>query len=213
MDTKLIWITPDAEKEVMYCARVSNPKNQDSTNSKLLSYCVKHGHWSVFEMASMCIEINTSRAIARQILRHRSFSFQEFSQRYADVKELQMEKNRVKSEARSQDHTNRQNSNDDLDEETKKWFRSAQIANWNYAHNLYRKALKKGIAKECARIFLPEGQTPSKMYMTGTLRSWMHYLQLRTENGTQQEHIEIANEIKKIFKDELPIISEALGWK
>lgn len=210
MNTKLVWITPEAEENIMYCARVSNPKNQNSQNTKLLNYCIKHGHWSIFEMASMCIEITTSRAIARQILRHRSFSFQEFSQRYADVKELQFEKNRIVSDARSQDLTNRQNSNDDLDEEVKRWFLRAQTANWNYAHNLYQKALKKGIAKECARVLLPEGQTPSRMYMTGTIRSWMHYLNLRRGNGTQLEHREVADSIWEIFKKEMPIVAESL---
>lgn len=212
MSVKLVWITPEAEQHIMYCARVSNPKNQDSTNSRLLNYCIKHGHWSVFEMASICIEITTSRTIARQILRHRSFSFQEFSQRYADIKELQEERNRINSEARRQDQSNRQNSIDDLDEETQTWFKKAQIANWDYSHNLYRKAIKKGIAKECARVLLPEGQTPSRMYMTGSVRSWLHYLDLRTGNGTQLEHQEIAEEIKSIFIRELPVIAEAMGW-
>lgn len=212
-NTQLVWVTPNAEQQIMYCARVSNPKNQDSSDVNLLKYCVKNSHWSIFEMASLCVEINTSRTIARQILRHRSFSFQEFSQRYADVKELQMEKNRIRSEARSQDLKNRQNSIDDLSEETKEWFRSAQTANWNYAHNLYQKALKKGIAKECARVFLPEGQTPSRIYMSGTIRSWIHYLDLRAGNGTQKEHTDLVEDIKNIFNKELPTISEAIGWK
>ena len=209
---KLVWTTPSAEEHIMYCARVSNPKNQDSSNTKLLQYCIKHGHWSVFEMASMCIEINTSRTIARQILRHRSFSFQEFSQRYADIKELQEERNRVVSDARRQDHKNRQNSIDDLDEEIQQWFKKAQIANWDYAHNLYRKAINKGVAKECARVLLPEGQTPSRIYMSGTIRSWLHYLDLRIGNGTQLEHQEIADQIKQIFMKELPNVAEAMGW-
>jgi thymidylate synthase (FAD) len=209
-DVKLVSITPDAEKSIMYCARVSNPKNQDSDSTKLLSYCIKHGHWSIFEMAHLCIEINTSRAIARQILRHRSFSYQEFSQRYADLKEIQSD--RYESEARSQDLSNRQNSNDDLNEETKEWFKKAQEENWNYAHDLYRQAISKGIAKECARVLLPEGQTMSRMYMTGSVRSWIHYLELRTGNGTQKEHIEIAKQIKEIFKQQFPTISNALEW-
>jgi thymidylate synthase (FAD) len=161
-------------------------------------------------MAHLCIEINTSRAIARQILRHRSFSYQEFSQRYADLKEIQSD--RYESEARSQDLSNRQNSNDDLNEETKEWFKKAQEENWNYAHDLYRQAISKGIAKECARVLLPEGQTMSRMYMTGSVRSWIHYLELRTGNGTQKEHIEIAKQIKEIFKQQFPTISNALEW-
>ncbi len=209
----LVWITPEVEKIIMHCARVSNPKNQNSSNTKLLEYCIKNKHWSIFEMASMCIEINTSRAIARQILRHRSFQFQEFSQRYANIDEMTYESNRVKNEARRQDVKNRQNSIDDFDEETKLWFKKAQVANWNYSHSLYKKAIKKGIAKECARVFLPEGQTMSKMYMSGTIRSWLHYIDLRCGNGTQQEHIEIANMIKEIFAKEIPIISKTMGWE
>lgn len=209
---KLIWITPNAEDIIMYCARVSNPKNQDSSNTNLLKYCIKHGHWSVFEMSSLCVEINTSRTIARQILRHRSFSFQEFSQRYADIKELQEERNRIESEARRQDLKNRQNSIADMNDEVQSWFKKAQIANWDYAHNLYRKAIDKGIAKECARVLLPEGQTPSKMYMTGTIRSWLHYIDLRTGNGTQLEHQHIARQVQDIFANQLPIVAEAMGW-
>jgi len=212
MAAKLQWITPEAERQIMETARVSNPANQQSTDTKLLSYCTKNGHWSIFEMASMCVEITTSRAIARQILRHRSFSFQEFSQRYANPEDLQLECNRITCEARSQDHKNRQNSIDNMSEEDKEWFNKAQIANWTYAHNLYQKAIKKGIAKECARVFLPEGQTPSRMYMTGSIRSWIHYLQLRTGNGTQLEHQEIANEILDIMKEQLPIITSSISW-
>lgn len=213
MTVKLKWITPDAEKEIRECARVSNPANQSSTDTKLLSYCVKNNHWSIFEMANMCIEITCSRAIARQILRHRSFSFQEFSQRYANPKDLQLECNRIISEPRSQDHKNRQNSIDDMSNEDKNWFNKAQIANWVYSHNLYQKAIKKGIAKECARVFLPEGQTPTRMYMNGTIRSWLHYLKLRTGNGTQHEHQEIAKDILEIFKQELPIVASAIEWE
>jgi thymidylate synthase (FAD) len=209
-DVSLVWATPEAEKLILYTARVSNPSNQSSENTKLINYCIKNKHWSVFEMASMCVEINTSRAIARQILRHKSLNFQEFSQRYANPEELQLECNRIISEPRRQDTKNRQNSIDDLDEETKQWFASAQVANWNYSHNLYQKAIEKGIAKECARIFLPEGQTPTRMYATGSLRSWIHYLQLRTGNGTQLEHQDVANKIFEIFKKEFPTISEAL---
>lgn len=209
-EVKLVWITPEAEKTIQYCARVSNPQGQDKDNPKLLKYCLDNGHFSVFEMASMCIEINTSRAIARQILRHRSFQFQEFSQRYSAV--FTLDNNPIVSEARRQDLKNRQNSTDDLDEETKDWFQSAQVANWDYAQSLYDEALMKGIAKECARVFLPEGQTPSRMYMSGSVRSWIHYVQLRAGNGTQKEHQEVAEQIKAIFKKELPVISTALGW-
>jgi thymidylate synthase (FAD) len=208
--TRLVWTTPEAEKNVMHCARVSNPKNQDSQNTKLLSYCIKNAHWSIFEMANICIEVETSRAIARQLLRHRSFSFQEFSQRYASIDEAQWESNRFKNEARRQDTKNRQNSIDDMTKEDQEWFDSAQIANWNYAHNLYKKALEKGIAKEQARVFLPEGQTMSRLYVNGTLRSWITYCILRTANGTQKEHVELATACWKIFKDQCPAIAEAV---
>ena len=207
---KLVWITPNAEQHIMYCARVSNPRNQESHDTHLLTFCIKNRHWSIFEMASMCIEINTSRSIARQILRHRSFSFQEFSQRYQNIDELQHMRFQEQWNARRQDKTNRQNSIDDMSDEDKQWFIKAQIANWNYAHNLYKKAINKGIAKECARIFLPEGQTRSRLYMTGSIRSWIHYLNLRTGNGTQLEHIEIADKISNIFSKQLPTIYAAM---
>lgn len=211
MTVKLKWITPEAEKEIMYTARVSNPKNQDSNNTKLLDYCMKHGHWSIFEMASMCVEITCSRAIARQILRHRSFSFQEFSQRYADPQAMQA--GMVMNHARSQDLKNRQNSNDDLDLNTKNWFETEQERIWEESLLIYNSAIKRGIAKECARVVLPEGLTPSRMYMTGSIRSWIHYLKLRTGNGTQLEHREIANEILNIFKQELPTVGAAIEWR
>jgi len=201
----LVWITPNAEQQIMYCARVSNPANQDSTDTKLLNYCAKHGHWSVFEMASMCIEINTSRAIARQILRHRSFSFQEFSQRYAEVTDEM-----IFADARSQDHKNRQNSHDDLPEVIKRQWSMEQAIVYEQAMKVYERALADGIAKECARAVLPEGLTRSRMYMNGTIRSWMHYLKLRTGNGTQREHIEIAEQILAIVKQELPTIHKAI---
>ena len=200
----LISVTPDAEKTIMYCARVSS-SNQDSTNTKLLNYCIKHGHWSIFEMANMVIEIETSRAISAQILRHRSFSFQEFSQRYAKVVGCQT------YEARRQDEKNRQNSIDDMSNEDQTWFRVAQQNLQQKCSTLYQDALDRGIAKEQARFLLPMSST-SKLYMNGTLRSWMHYLNLRTGNGTQKEHIEIAEKIKEIFKSEFPIISEALEY-
>lgn len=198
----LKWITPEAEKQIMYCARVSS-NNQDSENTKLLNYCIKHGHWSIFEMANMCVEINTSRAISAQILRHRSFSFQEFSQRYAAVQDFET------YEARRQDEKNRQNSIDDLSDENMIWFRVAQQNVHNSAEQLYKEALKRGIAKEQARFLLPMSSS-SKLYMNGTVRSWIHYLNLRCANGTQKEHVEIANQIKGIFKQELPIVAEAL---
>lgn len=167
----------------------------------------------MFEMANMVIEVETSRTVARQILRHKSFSFQEFSQRYQSIDNASWECNREVWEARRQDVKNRQNSIDDMSDEDKEWFEKAQIANWNYAHNLYEKALQKGIAKESARIFLPEGQTKTRMYINGNIRSWIHYLQLRTGNGTQKEHIDVANEIKKVFIEHLPTIAEALDFK
>ena len=205
MKTKLISITPDAEKTIMYCARVSNPKNQDSENTKLLDYCIKHGHWSVFEMAHMTVEITTSRAIAAQILRHRSFSFQEFSQRYAEAQEFEV------YEARSQDPKNRQNSIDNMSEEDKKWFIDTQKMIQEQCLIYYHDALERGIAKEQARFLLPLS-TQTKLYMTGSIRSWMHYLDVRCGNGTQLEHVEIANEIKKIFIEQLPVIAKAKGW-
>jgi thymidylate synthase (FAD) len=202
---KLISITPDAEKIIMYTARVSNPTNQNSTNTKLLNYCIKHGHWSVFEMAHMTVEIVTSRGISAQILRHKSFSFQEFSQRYAEATEY------IYYDARRQDDKNRQNSIDDMSEEDKEWFEDAQAKITGLADELYKEALNKGIAKEQARFLLPLS-TKTKLYMTGSIRSWLHYLDLRCDNGTQLEHREIADAIKQIFKQQLPIIAEAKGW-
>jgi len=204
-EVKLISITPDAEKTMMYCARVSNPANQSSENSKLIEYCIKHGHWSIFEMANIIVEIETSRAISAQILRHRSFCFQEFSQRYAKVASNET------YEARSQDPKNRQNSVDNMSDDDKKWFKTAQEHIHDTSEELYTEALNKGIAKEQARFLLPMSSS-SKLYMNGTVRSWIHYLNLRTSNGTQLEHIEIANKIKDVFIKELPVVSKALGW-
>jgi thymidylate synthase (FAD) len=204
MKVSLISATPGAEKTVMYCARVSSP-NQDSDNPKLLSYCIKHGHWSVFEQASMTVEIQTSRAISAQILRHRSFSFQEFSQRYSEVTSFET------YEARRQDVKNRQNSVDDMSEEDKRWFVETQHIVQEQCERLYNHALRRGIAKEQARMLLPMSAS-TKLYMTGNLRSFMHYIQLRTEAGTQLEHRVIAEEIKRLFMEQFPIISEALGW-
>lgn len=205
MQTKLISVTPDAERTILYCARVSNPKNQDSENTKLLDYCIKHAHWSVFEMADMLVEIETSRAIATQILRHRSFVFQEFSQRYAEVQTMEF------YEARRQDTKNRQNSVDDMSDEDKEWFKNSQESVYVNSFSLYQEALERGIAKEQARFLLPLATT-TKLYMKGNLRSWITYLDLRCGNGTQLEHQEIASSIKKIFCEQFPIIAEAKGW-
>jgi thymidylate synthase (FAD) len=205
---KLIWITPEAEKIIAYCARVSNPTNQDNPNySKLLKYCLDNHHFSVFEMASACFEIKCSRTIARQILRHRSFSFQEFSGRYSSMPETP-----IISKARRQDTKNRQNSIDDLDEGIKEEWVKTQLDVWTTAWNKYQDVLKQGLAKEVARNILPEGMVQSTMYMTGTIRSWIHYLDVRTGNGTQLEHIDVANEIKNILGEEIPsVFKESLN--
>lgn len=203
---RLISVTPDAERTIGYCARVSNPENQENQNvSKLLAYCIKYHHWSIFEMANMVVEITTSRAISQQILRHRSFSFQEFSQRYAPVQGFE------RYRGRRQDERNRQNSIDDLDEVSQEWFQEAQTFVMRMCQNYYEGALEKGIAKEVARFLLPLS-TMTKLYMNGTVRSWIHYLQLRTGYGTQEEHQEIAREIRGIFRAQFPSIAEALGW-
>ena len=202
---KLISITPEAEKHIMYTARVSNPKNQDSNNSKLIGYCVKNKHWSILEQSFMTIEIITSRSIAQQILRHRSFSFQEYSQRYAEANSF------IIYPARRQDIKNRQNSIDDLPGHIKKWFENAQQDVWNFSEGLYQDALAKGIAKEQARMLLPLN-TQTKLYMSGSVRSWLHYIEVRTDPSTQLEHRQIAEACKDIFKQELPITAEALGW-
>lgn len=206
MQTRLISITPEAEKIILYCARGSNPKNQDSGDVNLLNYCVKHKHWSIFEQAYLTIEIQTSRAIAAQILRHRSFSFQEFSQRYAKVTECEF------YPARRQDEKNRQNSIDDLDESIKNWFNTIQTETWHRQFSLYQQALDKGIAKEQARFLLPLS-TATKLYMSGNIRSWIHYLLLRLSKETQKEHRDIAESIKNIFIKELPNLSKAVGWQ
>ncbi|MCO5142771.1 MAG: FAD-dependent thymidylate synthase [Oligoflexia bacterium] len=204
---KLISLTPKAEETMAYCARVSNPANQENPEiAKLLSYCANHGHWSVFEQANMIIEINTCRAVAPQILRHRSFSFQEFSQRYSVADKY------IPQEARRQDKKNRQNSIDDLSQETKDWFLQSQNEIWELCFARYQAALEKGIAKECARTLLPLN-TATRLYMNGTVRSWIHYIQLRTKADTQKEHREIAESCKQIFIQELPLVAQALGWK
>ena len=207
---KLISTTPDAEKNIAYCARVSNPNNQDCENiSRLLAYCIKHKHWSIFEMASMCLELNTTRGLAAQILRHRSFNFQEFSQRYADTSLLQ--EDIPVFELRRQDTKNRQNSIDDVDQEIIYKWNSKIREHFSRAKSIYDGMIKDGIAKECARFVLPLA-TPTRLYITGNVRNWIHYIELRTANGTQKEHIDIANKCKYIFIQQFPIISEALGW-
>lgn len=205
MKVSLVSSTPDAEKTILYCARVSNPKNQHSEKVGLIKYCLDHGHYSIFEMANMVVEIQTSRAISAQIIRHRSFSFQEFSQRYAEATDFWI------YDARRQDNKNRQNSIDDMPDEDKNWFRLKQAQHNNDSLKLYAEAISRGIAKEQARFLLPMS-TGTKLYMNGTLRSWIHYIDLRTEEGTQKEHRDIAEEIKNIFIHEFPVISEAKGW-
>lgn len=191
-----------------YCARVSNPANQENPDvEKLLGYCAKNGHWSVFEMANMVLEFTTSRAISPQILRHRSFSFQEFSQRYASPTDGGF----IRYKARRQDTKNRQNSVDDLPPHLKSWFESVQEQNWDRSKTLYDQAVVSGIAKECARFLLP-GSTMTRLYMNGTIRSWIHYLDLRTKPGTQLEHLELALEAKKIFIEHLPKTARGLEW-
>tara|TARA_R100000005_G_C4944665_1_gene167705 strand:+ start:289 stop:927 length:639 start_codon:yes stop_codon:yes gene_type:complete len=207
---KTVSVTPDAEKNIAYCARVSNPNNQDNENiSRLLKYCIDHQHWSIFEMAFMTLEINTSRGIAAQILRHRSFTFQEFSQRYADASHLAEEIPIPK--LRSQDNKNRQNSIDDVDQEIIIKYNTVMRQHFAKSKAIYDDMLKDGIAKECARFILPLA-TPTRLYMSGSVRSWMHYIELRSANGTQKEHMDIANRCKDIFVEQFPIISQALGW-
>lgn len=205
---RLIHRTDDAEKLIAYCARVSNPKNQDSDNiAGLLRYCAKHGHWSVFEMATMCVEITTTRAIAPQILRHgKGFSFQEFSQRYASVDALGVLDELP--QLRRQDVKNRQNSIDDLDSDLVERFGFQMERHFHEAHNLYLRMLEEGVAKECARNVLPL-HTKSKLFMHGNLRSWVHFIALRSGNGTQLEHQQIAKQCGDIFAEEFPTIYEA----
>jgi len=202
---KLVWISPEAEKHIAYCARVSSSHQDNPEYAKLIAYCIKHNHWSILEQANMCIEINTSRAISAQILRHRSFNFQEFSQRYASVQSFEV------YEARRQDTKNRQNSVSDMSNEDEKWFEEQQEVVQENSERIYNEALAKGIAKEQARFLLPMSSS-TKMYMNGTVRSWVHYIQVRIDESTQKEHRDIAEEIKKIFIEQMPIISEALGW-
>ena len=210
---KLIWATPSADNVVGYCARVSNPANQDNPDvAGLLRYCAKHGHWSVFEMASMCLEIETTRDIARQILRHRSFSFQEFSQRYADVSAMPQAELR---ECRMQDTKNRQNSLPCADADLPDWWRAVQLTVYQDSMDLYQAALANGIAEEQARALLPEGLTPSRMYVAGTLRSWITYCQVRTDPSTQKEHRQIAEMVVGVLAHVAPFAAQAffpLEW-
>jgi len=218
MSVKLIGVTApieghnSAEDLIVHMARVSNPSNQgmNSDPARLIRYLIKNQHWSPFEMVNVVMEINTSRDIARQILRHRSFSFQEFSQRYAEVDFGTAGKNWIEREARLQDTKNRQNSIETDDIGLQETWKTQQSYVSFAAERAYRWALDKGIAKEQARVVLPEGLTPSRMYMNGTLRSWIHYCQLRMDNGTQKEHKEVATECWKIIGEKFPNVVAAL---
>lgn len=203
---QLIHITPDAEELIAYMARVSNPSNQTNTktSARLIRYLIEHKHWSPFEMVNMCVQIETTRSIAAQILRHRSFSFQEFSQRYARVNEMPMI-----PELRTQDLKNRQNSIDNLDEVLDKKFQFEIGKHYLSAYRLYTDMLDAGIAKECAREVLPLA-APTKLYMNGTIRSWLHYCDLRTANGTQREHAQIAGQVQDLLYQHLPNVCEAM---
>ena len=206
---ELISLTPNAEKTMAYIARVSNPKNQSNDDySRLLSYCIKHEHWSVFEQSFMTLQIETNRGIAAQILRQRSFTFQEFSQRYADSSQLG---NIPLPELRRQDFQNRQNSIPDVPDDLKKRFNTKIASHFKDASNLYEELLSVGIAKECARFVLPLA-TPTRIYMSGSCRSWIHYINLRSAHGTQEEHKKIAMDCKDIFKESFPIVSKSLNW-
>ena len=210
MNVKLVTVTPKAEEMMGYVARVSNPKNQDNPKvAGLLGYCIKHGHWSVFEQAHMTLEIETTRGLAAQILRHRSFTYQEFSQRYADSSMLS--KVIPLPELRRQDDKNRQNSIDDLDPFVVQDFDLKMQRHFVEGMKLYKEMLDAGVAKECARFVLPLA-TPTKLYMTGSVRSWIHYINQRSAHGTQKEHMEIAENCRTIFNEQFPIVAEALGW-
>ena len=210
MNVKLVTVTPKAEETMGYVARVSNPKNQDNPKvAGLLSYCIKHGHWSVFEQAHMTLEIETTRGLAAQILRHRSFTYQEFSQRYADSSMLG--KVIPMPELRRQDDKNRQNTIDDLDPFVVQDFELKMQRHFVEGMKLYKEMLDAGVAKECARFVLPLA-TPTKLYMTGSVRSWIHYINLRSAHGTQKEHMDIAENCRTIFNEQFPIVAEALGW-
>ena len=210
MNVELISVTPDAEQHMGYVARVSNPKNQDNPNvAGLLKYCIKHGHWSVFEQAHMTVEIETTRGLAAQILRHRSFTYQEFSQRYADSSLLG--DTIPLPELRSQDTKNRQNSIDNVDQFVKQDFELKMQRHFVDGMKLYKEMLDAGIAKECARFVLPLA-TPTRLYMTGSVRSWVHYIDLRSAHGTQKEHMDVAEAIRGIFCEQFPTVAKALEW-
>ena len=210
MSVKLVSVTPDAEKMMAYVARVSNPNNQENPNyAKLLGYCIKHNHWSVFEQAFMTLELETTRGVAAQVLRHRSFTYQEFSQRYADSSMLA---DKIPMfDLRRQDTKNRQNSIDDIDPFVKQEFEIKIRRHFDEAMVLYQSMLDAGIAKECSRFVLPLA-TPTRIYMSGSCRSWIHYINLRTANGTQKEHMDLAEGCKKIFVEQFPTCAEALEW-
>ena len=208
---RLVTVTPEAEKTMGYVARVSNPNNQDNPKvAGLLKYCIKHNHWSVFEQAHMTVEIETTRGLAAQILRHRSFTYQEFSQRYADSS-LLGESIPLPS-LRRQDDKNRQNSTDDLDPFIVQDFELKMQKHFVDGMKIYKEMLDAGVAKECARFVLPLA-TPTRLYMTGSVRSWIHYIDLRSANGTQKEHMNIANAVRDVFIEQFPICAEALDWK
>ena len=210
MSVKLVSVTPDAEKMMAYVARVSNPNNQENPNyAKLLGYCIKHNHWSVFEQSFMTLEIETTRGLAAQILRHRSFTYQEFSQRYADSSMLADQVPMF--DLRRQDTKNRQNSIDDIDPFTKQEFEIKIRRHFDEAMVLYQSMLDMNIAKECARFVLPLA-TPTRIYMSGSCRSWIHYINLRSAHGTQKEHMDIANACKEVFTEQFPVVAEALEW-
>ena len=207
---KLVSVTPDAEKLMAYVARVSNPNNQGNDKfAGLLKYCIEHGHWSVFEQSFMTVEINTTRGLAAQILRHRSFTFQEFSQRYADTNLL--DSMIPVPDLRSQDIKNRQNSNDDIPEDKKEEYQALIARHFSEAMDLYNALLQEGVAKECARFVLPLA-TPTRIYMTGSCRSWIHYINLRSAHGTQKEHMDVAEGVRKIFSEQFPVVAQALDW-
>jgi len=209
MNVKLITSTPNAEETMGYVARVSNPNNQDNPKvAGLLGYCIKHQHWSVFEQAHMTLEIETTRGIAAQILRHRSFTYQEFSQRYANTNML----GKIDvPDLRSQDDKNRQNSIDDIPQEQKERLQGQIERYFSEGIDLYNELIREGIAKECARFVLPLA-TPTRIYMTGSVRSWIHYIDLRSAHGTQKEHMDIAEACRQIFIEQFPIVSTALNW-
>lgn len=208
MNTKLVWATSNAEEMIVHMARVSAPDNQGNmeTAPKLLRYLIKHKHWSPYEMANLCVEINTTRAISAQMLRHRSLSFQEFSTRYADTNELGSP---IVPHLRRQDKKNRQNSIDDLSSDNIASYYRRISELYEDAEHLYREMVSSGVAKECARSILPLS-TQTRLYANGTLRSWIHYLQVRTHESTQLEHRQVAEGIKQIFCEQFPIIGEAI---